>query len=348
MSSSVTQFSDAIISASSWCGTDRDILWNGFFDFALFGASWDKRCTAVTQCTDLSFQTSVAILPYTDVPDSKLELHQNSLFEFCRLHSVNFHSLASKTTDLPKTLASLRAHFWSTIHSENRTCPARVFIDVTTCPRYFSLALLGDAFRSGLVVEIVLSYSEGAYPDAAPSYDEMEEISFTDGSFNATPVPGFLGEFEPKKSGFYLVSTGFDGWKTLNLLTRREPERVAALLASPGIRPEYERRALSANEHLFRRFGVDESLIVKAAAGDAVAAWRRVTEASIENFERENVFYLCSGNKAHSVGLALRALAKGVPALLYNRPNKHLPSSVEFSGNFWAYSVKPVAGTVFG
>jgi ABC-type cobalamin/Fe3+-siderophores transport system ATPase subunit len=93
---------------------------------------------------------------------------------------------------------------------------------------------------------------------------------------------------------------------------------------------------------------VTDRQTIRAPAGDAVEAWRKISEGSVENFERENTYYLCSGNKAHSVALALRALAQETPTLLYNKPEKHLPTDVSCSGVYWSYSVSRTAGTVFG
>jgi hypothetical protein len=79
-----------------------------------------------------------------------------------------------------------------------------------------------------------------------------------------------------------------------------------------------------------------------------VEAWQKLTNANVERFNDENTYYLCSGNKAHSVALALRALVKETPTLLYNRPSEHLPSDVECAGTYWSFMVRPTAGTVFG
>lgn len=348
MIQAATEFDHGPISATSTRGTDPNELWTGTFDFALIGSSWDKRCLALKNCDNLTFESSLEIMPSVEGDAGLLDTHHGVLAEFCARKSHDHHVTTSHTSGLSETFTEVRSRLWAAINHPDRRRPARVFIDVSTCPRYFSLAVLGEAFRSGLVGEIVIAYSEGRYPDAAPSYDNLEDISFTDGAFHSVPVPGFFGEFEPSKGVFYLVSTGFDGWKTLNLLVRKEPGRVAALIASPGVSPDYERRALAANAALFQRFGIGEHQMIKATAGDAVEAWRKITEAGLENLESENAYFLCSGNKAHSVALALRAMVEETPTLLYNRPAQHLPSDVECSGVHWAYAVKPTAGTVFG
>lgn len=344
----ISKFSDGPICAISRSSSDQDELWGGFFDFALLGSSWDSRSIAITKCSRLTFGTAVEIAPFSEHPADSLATRHDAISEFCRSKSHHFYPEISRTSDLDQTYARVRGHFLGAVNDPERREAARLFIDVSTCPRYFTLALLNDAFRSGLVSEIVVAYSVGSYPDASPSYDDLEDITFTDGTFQSIAVPGFLGEFEPRKSSFFLVSTGFDGWKTLNLLIRKEPGRVAALVASPGVTPDHEHRLALANAPLYSRFGIDDTRIVKASAGDAVEAWQRMSDAAIENFDNENVYYLCSGNKAHSVALALRAIVKETPTLLYNRPEQHLPSDIKCSGTYWSYSIAPTAGTVFG
>lgn len=341
-----SEFSDGVISARSSYSTDPRELWQGYFDFALIGASWDIRCMTVTNCDEIKFGSTVVIIPHA--MDSSGIAHADRVSDFCRDKSDQVDVVESMTSNLPDILGLIRAKLATEIGRANRTAPARVFIDISTCPRYFSLAILAEALRSGLVAEVLLGYTEGRYPVAAPSYNDLEEISFTDGALQAVPVPGFYGEFEPSKEKLFFVSAGFDGWKTLNLVIRKEPERVALLLASPGSLPEYESRTLAANSSLIERYDIRDQQIVRAPAGDAVEAWKRLTNTALEKFGSENVYYLCSGNKPHSVALALRAITMEIPTLLYNRPASHLPINVEVAGTYWTYSIRPAAGTVLG
>jgi hypothetical protein len=343
-----SEFSDGFIAARSVKATDPNLLWQGSFDFGLVGSSWDKRCTAISRCHSIRFESSVIVKPLTATPSAVLEAHHTNVHDFCSSNSELCNVLETDTETLNATYERIRSLFWSAVGDRDRATPARIFIDVSTCPRFLSLALLREALLSGIVSEVCLGYSEGKYPTAKPSYNGLEEIAFSDGAFQAIPVPGYYGEFEPSRGKLFIVSLGFDGWKTLNLLIRKEPERVLALLASPGGAEDYEDRALAANSALIERFRLTDEGILKATSGDAVEAWRRITEASLENLEEENIYYLCSGNKPHSIAFALRALSLESPTLLYNSPSKYLPLEIDFNGTFWMYSIKPAAGTVLG
>jgi len=343
-----TEFSDGIVTATSYSGKNPDELWTGNFDFGLFGVSWDIRCTAIEKCNSISFSSVAIVIPKTKISIDLLSSHKARVSDFFQLNSKLCNLIETEKEILSATFERIRSLFWAAVGEASRTVPARIFIDVSTCPRYLSLGLMREALYSGIVSEVCLGYSEGKYPEAAPSYNGLEEISFSDGAFQALPVPGYYGEFEPSKGRLFIVSLGFDGWKTLNLLIRKEPERVLAMLASPGGALDYEVRALSANSALFERFGLSAENVLRATSGDAVEAWRRISEASLENVEQENIYYLCSGNKPHSIAFALRALSLESPTLLYNSPMKYLPLDIDFNGNYWMYSVKPTSGTVLG
>ncbi|WP_425252429.1 hypothetical protein ACPJXG_22775 [Janthinobacterium sp. NFX145] len=348
MSQKQTKFSDGIIVAESIKSDNPNSLWRGSFDFGLVGTSWDARCTAILGCDSIHFKSSILIKPLTTTSSPVLENNHSKVHNFLNSASGLCTVLEADTERLSDVYERIRSLFWAAIGEQERTFPASIFIDVSTCPRYFSLALLGEAFRSGQVDQICLGYSEGKYPDAKPSYNDLEEISFSDGAFQSIPVPGYYGEFEPSKEKLFFVSLGFDGWKTLNLLIRKEPERVVALLASPGGHTGYVERAMLANAALIERFRIPDEFILKATSGDAVEAWQRMTEAGVEKFNDENVYYLCSGNKPHSIAFALRAISLETPTLLYNSPVKYLPVEIDCNGTYWMYSIRPASGTVFG
>lgn len=166
-----SQFSDGVISAQSFRSSDPRELWHGYYDFALLGASWDKRCMAVTQCNEIKFGSAVVLIPHA--MDLSGMGHADGVSTFCLGKGEKVDVIESKSSNLPDTLGLIRTKLAAKIGRGDRKSPARVFIDISTCPRYFSLAILAEALRSGLVGEVALGYSEGRYPTAAPSYKEI-------------------------------------------------------------------------------------------------------------------------------------------------------------------------------
>lgn len=340
-----TDFEGGTFSGASVSSKDPSEIWFGQFQFAVVATSWDVRSTGFTKCDNLSFENCCIVNPTARDTAGLRDSHDPRILEFCRRVSSNISFISTISTSLRDPWKALKSSFWAAMQNQVlETRNSRIFIDISTCPRYLSLALIREALNSGLVSEIVVAYCEGIYPPTPSSYGGMEEISFKKGALQAIPVPGYLGDYEPSREKLFVVSVGFDGWKTLNQLCRKEPEHVAVLLGDPGVIPEYAQRTRKANSALFERFGVVEDNVIRADAGDAVAAWKALTAWSADGGDDFNVSYLCSGNKPHSLALALRAMSLANVTLMYNRAARSEPIVVDFSGNFWRYSIKPNFG----
>lgn len=327
------------IRANSYMSQSVSELWEGEYDLSLLASSWDERCVCVTSAAGLSLGHAIVVMPKDKDAIGLRDTHDDRLCKFVEGKSASHELFSLETGDL-SAWPRLKGAFHKFLDKNPRPGGARVFVDISTCPRFLSLAFLKEALHSGLVRSLDLAYSEGVYPPAPPSYEGIEEISFRDGPIYATPVPGYLGDFDPGKEKAIVASIGFDGWKTLNLLTREEPDAVSILLASPAATPDYEARALKSNAALIQRFLVSENEVLRARAGDAVAAANALFAARKNLFGNRNIYYLCAGNKAHSLGLALDALISDSVTLLYVRPTRRSPIPVQASGTHWRYAVE--------
>lgn len=339
-------FNGMSITAQSFMSREIEPLWDRTYDLSIIATSWDKRCLCITNAQRLFLGHCVMVIP--DAKDSigLRDEHDPKLHDFARLNSKTMEPLNLATGDMG-AWPRLRKIFRNFFSENSMPGGARVFIDLSTCPRFLTLGLLKEALLSGLVRSIDFAYSEGIYPPPPASYDGIEEISFRDGPIRAVPIPGFLGDFEPGVDKLIVASIGFDGWKTLNLLTREEPDAVAVLIASPAASPDYELRATRSNAALIQRFLVNEEEMLRARAGDAIAAASVLRRAREVMTGRRNTYYLCAGNKPHSLGLALDAMTSDSVTLLYVKPTRHTPVKVEPSGVFWRYTVSQSVLTNF-
>ena len=262
--------------------------------------------------------------------------HDRIMLEFCRNRSGRVALLRGGSTNLSEIWTQLREEIWRVYRELRR--PIRVFIDSSTCPRYYALAVLATSIGGGLASRVSLFYAEGRYPDP----DHEPEIAFTGERSQSVAVPGLEGTYDPDKDRFYLIAVGFEGWKTLRTVAQADPDRVSVLFPSPGTQPGYEDRTRNDNEPLFRGYRIPHTQIIKAPAGDAIAAWEALSEAALERPEAENTCFLCCGTKAHAVGLGLRAMVARYPAVLYNLPDEHKVVPIEASGRYWLFEVRDV------
>lgn len=340
MMSPITEIHSGSIGTSSFVSNSVESWCGGAYDVALLASSWDKRSTCIAKVASLRIKKCILVLPRARDSHGLRDEHDQTLRSFATTVAQNTELFEIGTGDLA-SWPRLRQVFYEAARSELTSGGLRVLIDLSTCPRFLSLALLREALFSGLVRQVDLLYSEGIYPERPKTYDGLEEISFKDGPVKAVPVPGFLSSFEPGGDKVIVCSVGFDGWKTLNLVTREEPDQVYALLASPSSSPEYEERTRHANRFLFEKFANSTDQIFCARAGDAVAVVKVLTarlKGQLEP-EKSNVFLLCSGNKPHSLGLALFSLLNDFGTLLYVKPTRHSPVPVKPSGVFWRYEI---------
>jgi hypothetical protein len=212
--------------------------------------------------------------------------------------------------------------------------PLRMLVDLSACPRYYAVGLLGAYITQGLVGSLTVFYAEGLYPEPGNG----EELVFTGSRWKSVEAPYFPGFWDPRKKTFYLVSVGFEGDKTLRTISRADPDRVSILFPEPGICPEYVEKTQHANADLVRMYRIPENQIVRAHAADAIAAWQALSRAAIERPD-ENAYFVCCGTKPHSIALGLRAKVLKTPAVLYNLPDEHRVVDIKPSGKFWKYEI---------
>jgi hypothetical protein len=246
-----------------------------------------------------------------------------------------FHGSSRAIQSLWKTL---REYLFAMYQAVGRRL--RLFIDLSTCPRYLSLGVACNMLSSGLASHVTVFYAEGNYSE--DSSEESRHELFTKGGWDAIPIPSLEGEWAPNKRRAYLVSVGFEGSKTLRLISREEPDDIYVLFPDPGVKLEYVQRAREQNKTLMSLLPDPSHDVIRAAAGDAIDAWKQLDVASREQPSEQNVYYVCCGTKSHSLALALRALVLRYPAVLYILPDQHKVAETHPLGVYWRFDIKDV------
>ena len=217
--------------------------------------------------------------------------------------------------------------------------PMRVFIDMSSMPRYLSLGVLGYGFRSGLVDSIDFYYAE------ASSYDTASDTApvFTEGRWHPWPIVG-LGGLSPARARTHLVvSAGFEGKQTKKLVDTIEPDRISIMFAEPGASPVAEGRSRDENESLVRTYLVPDSNILSAPLNTQHAA--ELLELMLSSKSEsatpfpEVTSFLLAGPKPHSLAAAAVAIKRGRGDVLYVRPDEHRETDVDSWGTCWLTTI---------
>jgi hypothetical protein len=334
-------FRRGFLQATSARTTDLASRLKGSFDVALFAGSWDRRCLSITSASGLSVRR-VVFLNFA-VDDAK-GIQQNNERELHRFF-VQRGAVVSRVDGVSENVELEWTRVWAAVMNQYAGPAFRVLVDLTTCPRYYALGVVAGLLSTGVASEVVTLYAEGAY-DPGHIAVESGDVAFSIGRWDNLPVPFLHGRLEPTLKRYYLVSVGFEGTKTARVLARDDPDRVSLLYPIPGVKPEYDMRVVERNASTVERFRVPESQILRVAAGDSVGVWRSLSNAALEQFATEDVYYLCCGTKAHSLGMVLRALETGRATVLYNVPERHNFVDVSPTGVYWLTHVRDLSSPV--
>jgi hypothetical protein len=330
------RFRQGHIFGESRKSTDIFKLVRGEFDAGLFSPSWDHRSDLVTSCDALSVRFAL-VLNFTTKDEFGHQLqHRKSLSEFLTSHAGEVKEVIGDSIRIQSLWLELWGSFQLIAHQVGR--PLRLFVDLSTCPRYLALGLIAGALRTGIASSITVLYAEGEYTPSV-ALPALSDYSFSVGQWQTVVVPFLEGQINPRRPRMFIVSLGFEAAKTSRVLATQDPHRVCMLYPIPGVIPTYTDEVLKRNEPLLERFQVCEKDILYSHASDAIAAWKALDTSRLEDFSAEDIYYLCCGPKPHALAFALRAICLGRPAVLYNIPERHSFVNVVPTGTYWRFDI---------
>ncbi len=328
----MTDFRRAWLAADSTDASTPRGLVDGEYDLLVMTSSWDSRCLCLLEC-EIRADRAVGIFFENRGAGELRDSHDPQVRAFLNRASPQVSELRYGSDALDE--------LWNAIWQETLDARAgtgralRVMLDLSTCPRYFALALLAAGFRSHLFAELVVFYAEGRYPPPTP---EDPHEPFTAGRWETVPVPLLEGRSAPGLPRHYVVSVGFEGSKTLRALSNEGADAITVVFPRPAVAPEYEQRSEQANQILFDEFGVSREELIDAPAGDAIATWRAV-DSGHERWHGTETFYLTAGTKPQALGLALDALVDGQASVMYAKPANHKETAIVPLGRYWRYTI---------
>ena len=169
-------------------------------------------------------------------------------------------------------------------------------LDITSLTKQYQLLLLR-------LLESVLGLSgvQVVYTPAGQYKPRM----LTKGVRHIGLVPGFEGEFSPRKKKALITFLGFDRYRALCVWNAIEPERTIPIVGVDEARPGWVSKALAHNVSLLRRRGVDQA--IELPCYDPFAVWSGLTAIYSDLAKQHNVFVMPLGTKPQVLGLYLLA-----------------------------------------
>ena len=249
--------------ARSRSGAAPEALVQGHFDLALFAPSWDNRSASITSARSISIDTSVVLKFAMKDEYGIQDRHEATLDAFLREKSSSSILVQGDALDLP----GLWSQLWDTLSRVADTFdhPLRVLVDLSTCPRYYSLGAIAGILRHGIASSVYVFYAEGVYKEPFGSY--TADFPFTTGKWLATAIPFLRGTPDPLKGKSFIVSVGFEGIKTARVLAREDPDSVALLFPDPGVLPEYVKQTRERNSEIVEQYRIASDHISQSFSG---------------------------------------------------------------------------------
>ncbi|MHB9144330.1 MAG: hypothetical protein ACYC5Y_03225 [Symbiobacteriia bacterium] len=321
----------------SYYGSAAEIQQNEF-DVGLCVSSWEQRCTAMT-AGHMTFDRA-GLIVFEQAPEHEggpgagvVPKYDAILRKFLEEHSQNgITEVRGDVKDLRGVFGKIAQFIRSTREEKGR--PLRLFMDITTCPKYYFLGVLGLCVREALCDRITFHYAEAQYT----SEEGDGQYVFTRGPWETVTVPFFAGS-EEGDYRFYLPSLGFEGSLALRLISKYEPDRVSLLMPDPGFTTEYTTKAWENNRALREQYCIPDEQIVRAHAADAMEAWKNLGSPQLYR-PSETISLLCLGTKPHALALGLKALTNPEIQVLYNVPRRFAPVDHRYNGTSWLYSLQ--------
>lgn len=336
---SVLNSSSGISASSARASSPGDLEFPGDIDLLMLASSWDARSVEIRKC-NLGSVKRCAVLLFDNQGELGLrDLHDGTLRDFAGSVSLDPpREIHGRSEDIGGIWTQIRECLGDLVFELGR--PLTVAVDLSACPRVFSLGLLAFGFRRGLIRSATVFYSVAAkYETDTPTMASPH--LFTRGSWTPHTIPGLHGHVDTTGGRHVVASIGFEGAKIKRAVGALEPAGVSLLYPIPPNMPEFEAVNRNAGRSIERDFHVDDGNVFTAPASDAVAAWRVLRDLPTELMPlRRSAVLLCCGTKPHSLGMMLTALENPALPAFFMQPGSHreVPVTPKFD-EYWQYQI---------
>ena len=133
-------------------------LLDGHFDLLIVVPSWDSRCVVITKCSGLSADDCIFLLFPGRDPGGLRDEYEAILAEFTRRCCGRIIEVKGPSLSLEETWRAL----WDAIRSKAESAgrPLTIAVDLSTFPRFYSLAAIAGCLQLGYVSSISVLYSK--------------------------------------------------------------------------------------------------------------------------------------------------------------------------------------------
>ena len=269
--------------------SDADIqdVKNTTYDLALFSSGYELRSSHVSQLIHRDKVRRVSVLGFAELQDAEARLANDRLFErqWAKPTPISGNDDQAIYEILQDQLA--------TVGTDDLT----ILVDYSSMSRVWyasglNWARYADRFAK---IRVDLTYSVGEHKDPVPPMVISDILS----------LPGCEGSSTPLFRSVALFGLGFDGWASLCVLDRLEPDTVYAFLASPAPFKDYPNQARFSNQELIERYAKETFGL---PLDSVEQTFRQLTEIVSPHRREADITAVPMGPKPHVLAAILLAI----------------------------------------
>jgi hypothetical protein len=310
-------------------------------DLMLFTVNWEPRSIDILNYNSESFSfENAGIITFKsgEIESSeKNNLKQMKLFLKKRIKQEKIKIINERSPNFDiKKFEVINKKIADLIYTLNNTLkrPINIGFDISACPRRIFLSVLGFCLNHAYVKNIIFFYSEGDYNPY------LDQFSHSKGDWKLVEIKEFCSVQNPEHKYLYFLSGGWEGGRYANILNRFEPHDLGILLPISGYTEKFSNKTMKECKPIIEQFHIPKTQILKARAGDAILAWKKLQESSI-NKKKRNIIYLPFGPKPHVLAMGIHAALNKNIFVTYRIPNKGFEKmSISPLENFWEYEIR--------
>lgn len=309
------------------------------FDIFFYAVGWESRFAEILNHLGDSFMPEKnyvccfnqgGIKGYNPNTKSKfikeLEEHIDAEPESIEFEYSDFKTFGKQINDI----------IYSELDMKKR--PLKIGFEISSCPRYYILYVLGLCISKNYTKEFSFFYSEG-------EYSNVGEVDDFDDFFNSygieTKIIPYSGSIKKEGKTVFVFSLGFESHFIIDEIMKSEPDFVIFLCANPGYTREYEEIVKDEIERIVDFCELPDNMYTQmdAAAGDAISAWQQLEENEIVELKYAHIVHYAIGTKPHCLALSLNALVNDNRVVKYRIAKKYNKRDVKSNGEFWRYDI---------
>ena len=216
--------------------------------------------------------------------------------------------------------------------------PLKIGFEISSCPRYHILYVLGLCISKNYTKEISFFYSEGEYSDDNKS-DDFDDF-FNSYGIKTKVIP-YSGSIKKEGKTVFVFSLGFESHFIIDEIMKSEPDFIIFLCANPGYIPEYEEKVKSEIERIVSFCELPDNMYVQidAVAGDAINAWQQLENLKNVELKNAHIVHYAIGTKPHCLALSLNTFVNDNVIVKYRIVKKYSEMDVKSTGKYWRYNI---------